>query len=448
MSPHETHPLMGGGEPAENVSALDALEGLPLSGVQGLAGIRLAPVVAATLRAAVELVLGEEPQRRPVAAAGDDGALELTVAEARLESILAAGSLLETIEGNLSPAAGSAYRIRVPVVSGRSLYLMLEQGTLRLAVPWHSVIRIRLVRGETVEELARREGCVALDPWVTVPRKPGERPAVLVGLGVRHAFLGADRLVWRMPGEPVEPSGPPPGSSLGRAVRTAEGEVFWVVDATRLLRDVEPPRVPSAPARPTPAVLRPTPPKPPAPPRGTVTAMPRLVELRREDVEPLEPARHVEPPAPSPVVAPADPGPGEPTATLSPAAPAPAPAATRRALVAEDSIVGRIFLQRLLEPLGFTVEAVASARALEHALSQESWDVLFVDVELPDSPHAAHLRVADAGGRAGPTRVALVRDQEDERLADRAGIRITLRKPFERQEVLRVMREIESRGGS
>jgi CheY-like chemotaxis protein len=312
------------------------------------------------------------------------------------------------------------------------LFLMLKQGTLSFAVPWHAVIRIRLTRPDDVDATARREGCPVLAPWVTVPRPESERPVVLVGLGLRRALLLADRLVWRMPADPIESDAAAPGPELGQAVRTADGDTFWVVDPARLLSGVEPPRTPEISARP-PAPPRPAapPPAPPAPPTARPASEPRLGVLRREDVEPLPQVVAEEPPAlpAAPSVA------GAPV--VRGAEPPPARRARRRALVAEDSIVGRMFLQRLLSPRGFAVEAVTSARELERALKRGGWDMVLVDVSLPDSPRGRHLGALSPEGL-----VALARDREDERIAAEAGIRQTLRKPFDRADLLRVVRAL------
>lgn len=417
MNPHEPTTWESGAGPSEgSVAALEALEGLAVAGVQRLASVRLSVVVGATLRAALDLVLGEPPSRRPLLATWDDGALEVTVPELQLEHMTAAGALLETVDGSLGPAReGRSFLARVPVLGPRGIYLMLQQGSLGLAVPWHAVVRIRMVGADALETLARREGCPILAPFVTVPRASGERPAVLVALGLRRAFLTADRLVWRMPAERIDPPEPAPGASLGPAVRTADGEVFWVADPGPLLKGVEPPPLPVAP----PPRRNPPPPPPPAParpapPRAEPRSTPRLVELRREDVEPLR-----EPPKPSAL----------------------APAPTRKALVAEDSVVGRIFLQRLLESQGFAVESMSTAGELRHALARQPWAALFVDVALPDSPRGAHL-----AWLASRPVVALVRDARDEGLAQAAGARLALRKPFERSDLLRVLQALGLRG--
>jgi CheY-like chemotaxis protein len=451
----------------DTVSALEALHGLPIAGGARFPEGRLTHVVTATLRAAIDLLSGDETLRRPVAVTGDDGVLEVTLTEVRADQLHAAGALLETVEGNVAPAeVGSGFRLRVPTAGTRNLYLMLEQGTLRFAVPWHAVLRIRIARPEAVEQMARREGCRLLPSFVSVPRAASECPVVLVGLGFRRAFLLADRLVWRMAADPVLPADAAPSADFGHAVRAADGVLSWVVDPVRLLRGVETPPLPPpgrgpvrvatvrpASARPSaaPTAPRSATPLPFTPPQATrVESRPAIRELRREDVEPLsDPLSRPEPTMVA--VAPIAPPPSTPVSVAAGPAPRaamgaePQPeepvAARRRALVAEDSFVGRIFLQRLLESLGFAVELTTSARELEPALARGPWDLLMIDVELPDSPRGEHLRVV-RGRPDVQVLVALVRDRLDEQAAAEIGVQRALRKPYERAELLHLLREL------
>ena len=136
----------GGQEASTGVTAADALEGLPIAGAPRLDQVRLSSAVATTLRGAVDLLLGEEPPRRPLPVSWDDGALEVRCPVTQTGALTLAGGLMETIEGSIGPAADGRQEwiLRVPTRSARPLYLMLQQGTLALAVPWHSVVRVRL----------------------------------------------------------------------------------------------------------------------------------------------------------------------------------------------------------------------------------------------------------------------------------------------------------------
>src|SRR5204863_5616390 len=101
---------------------------------------------------------------------------------------------------------------------------------------------------------------------------PEPRPAVLLGLGLKRAYLIADRLIWRMPAEPAAGAPSESDRALGRAVRTPDGEIYWAVQATELLSGVEPAPLPKgfglSKPEPEPAptpLLSPAPPPPPLP---------------------------------------------------------------------------------------------------------------------------------------------------------------------------------------
>jgi CheY-like chemotaxis protein len=157
-------------------------------------------------------------------------------------------------------------------------------------------------------------------------------------------------------------------------------------------------------------------------------------------------------PAPEPFVAPAPAAVLEhvPAAVLEPVVSAPPPAAPPaieaeaarpRALIAEDSITACIFLERLLQQRGFAVTTVGNARDLRLTLTRERWDLVLVDVDLPDAPGGSGLvglSPRRAGG-AGAEIVALVRDREDSALARAAGVQHVLRKPFEHGDVAHVL---------
>src|SRR5215831_8361393 len=265
----------------DTVPALESLEGLAVAGGARLGGLRLANVVAATLRAAIDALLGPDVPRRPLAVSGDDGAFEVIMGDVRGDQLEAAAVLLETVEGNLGALGnGTAYQLRVPTASARALYLMLEQGTLRFAIPWHAVIRIRLARPEAIEQVARRGGYRVLPSWVEVPRGAGECPAVLVGLGLRRAYLLADRLVWRMAAEPEPASeSAPGGSGFSHAVRAIDGGLYWVADPVRLLQGVEvPPQLPALRGART-VVPRPAAPTPAAPTSAAPSSAPPPIPL-------------------------------------------------------------------------------------------------------------------------------------------------------------------------
>ena len=106
----------------------------------------------------------------------------------------------------------------------------------------------------------------------------------------------------------------------------------------------------------------------------------------------------------------------------------------RRALVADDSLVARIFLARLLERRGYSVELVGDGLGLWQELGRGPWSLVCADVTMPDSHGRAHLeRLLDyrAACREPFRLIALTRDAGEEREATLAGATLHLRKPFD-----------------
>jgi CheY-like chemotaxis protein len=257
------------------------------------------------------------------------------------------------------------------------------------------MIRLRIVSSQPAPG-----GMWPMEHAVLAPLAPpspdvSEHPVVLMGHGLKRAYLVADRLIWRMTADPCENEWGTPGSGLRETVRTEDGEIFWVADPGRLLADVELPEI---------AI------EPPGPPAEAVV-------LAESDVQPLGMA---------------------PESGSAPAARAPEPAPVALALVADDSLTTRLLLARLLEQQGFTVEAVPDATSLIARLEQSAWTVAFTDIELPDGSGPEWLRgVRDfAASRPHPVPlVALVRDGGDLDVARAAGVPDVLLKPFARESL-------------
>jgi len=195
------------------------------------------------------------------------------------------------------------------------------------------------------------------------------------------------------------------------------------------------------------------PPTPPAPapagdetlpvasaPVPAVAEAPRVEPPGSEEVEePIEWVTGPPPLAPAlRVLGPADVRPlGRPPvdegeAPAEPATPVPAGGA-RRALIADDSLVARLALGRVLEREGWVVEWVEDAAAMWEALAAEEWTAVFADVSLPDAASGAHLPSL-ASLRLESDRpfelIALTRDDDEERTVRASGIGRVLRKPF------------------
>jgi len=410
--------------PRSGVPISEILAALPRTGPEGVERVCLEPVVAAALRTAVDFLAGDARVRRPLLLSHDEAVLEARFEGVDLAGAAPASELLEPVGANLGPVLGGgvSWLIRVPVLAPRGTYLMLQQGMLPLAVPWHSVLQVRMVPAAAMAALPRQQGYPVLSPLARGPHEGAERPLVLVGLGLKRAFVVADRLVWRLPAETIERSDPAGRAGLSRTVRTAEGEVFWVAEPAFLLRDVEPPSPLELGRELGPGGTHAAEAYPAGVPRPG--AAPSLIELGPQHVEPLH---------------------GGPAGFTTPSvAISPAPvAAPRRALVAEDSLTARIFLWRLLEQRGFEVRTVTTAAELEAARGAGPWTLVCADVELPDSHRGRHLADWAAPSAGGSALVALVRDAEDERWASSAGARHLLRKPFEAEALERLLRALE-----
>jgi CheY-like chemotaxis protein len=450
-----------------------ALEGLPVQreSEELLRKVRLHPPVAGALRAALDWLLGESVPRLRLWLASDGSALEVTCEGILFSGVHPASEVLANVGAHLGPAGDrpGAWTVRVPILAERETFLMLEQDDLQLAVPWHAVARVRLMPADTIDAVARRQGLPVLPPLAVAPRRAAEQPVVVVALGLKRACLVADRLVWRMPAQPAKAPGEPPAPGIVRAVRSDDGDLYWVLDPAWLLRGIAAPvvadaahRGPPPPATAPPARGVPAGPPPPIPfpstaaRGGTEQVMGEPIRaLGVEDVEPLQ-AAPADPEAGATSAPSSLPGPAAPLEsagtpeTASPAAPlesagTPAPSGptahpSRQALVAEDSITARIFLVRLLEQQGFAVHAVGTAAELRTLLPHGPWALVCADLELPDARGEAFLlEVMRSAGATGSPLVALVRDATDETVARAAGVAATLRKPYERESLERVL---------
>jgi len=304
---------------------------------------------------------------------------------------------------------------------------MVIQGSTRIAIPWHSILRIHMIPKSEVQS-----GIRSLQPMLEaispLDHTSAEYPVVMIGHGAKRAYLVADRLVWRMAADTIESTDPAPHPMLNRPVRTDEGEVFWAADPARLLDGVDDPALIEMER----TALR----------EGTM-----LPTLSPADVEPL--AFEFAEGAEARTKTGTDPEPETEPRTLPAIIPVTAsraaypvkrdkPAAQtghRRVLIAEHSVSARVFLTRLLEQMGWDVKGVATANELLAELYDESWSLVCVDVDLPDGRGAEFLRALSHRqtevGSVAPI-VVLVRDLAAAQPAHEAGFQHSLCKPFER----------------
>jgi CheY-like chemotaxis protein len=370
---------------------------------------RVTAPVAAALRASLDWLTVDRAAAAPLRLAAREAALEIVIERIDEGGVWAASRVLSSVGGNLGPLRGKIgsvfaagpWRLRVPAATARLSYLMVTQGDLNLALPWHAVLQICMVPEAGLEQGLRNLGYPLLAPLVPLAGAASEHPMALIAHGVKRAYLRADRLIWRLEADPLEFGEAPPMSSLTHAVRTDEDEVFWVADPALLLEAIEAPPLSSA----------------------------RTAAEPGDEALPVLDSRDVEPLARSVAVEMA-------AAALAPSVPA---AQRPRALVAEDSLGARTQLVRLLEQRGFVTTGVGTAAALSAELMNGGWALVCVDVELPDARGAELLAAARMVLGHGAL-VALVRDDEDRAAARAAGITHVIEKPFETDAVTRALR--------
>lgn len=435
--------------------------------------------VAAGLRAALDWLGADMGGLRVTL---HESALALAIRVAHEPGLGPAGAVLALSGGALLPEPDGRWSLRVPLHTERPAFLLVRQGELSLALPWHAVARMRIA-DDTARAVMTEP---SLRPWSPLSRTTGERPAALLALGLTRAWLHLDHIVWRVfaSPEPAEASDTVPGGRL--VVRTDEGEEYWVVEVSEALRGVPPLHTPKPQPRVRPlpdpagegeaAPASAAPPGSPAPVTATdETAAPNGSEdeeepgeitpragtlrlLGPEHVHPIHTARDagprvsaprpqespaMTPLAPAPVPSPAMPPVASPAA--EPASRSAASATPRHALLVDDSLVARLSLGRILEREGWTVEWVEQASEMWDALQAPGWGVVFVDVSLPDASGRDHLRALVANRNApgqGFEIVALTRDAREERMAQECGIPTILRKPFTQGAVEDLVRRI------
>ena len=216
-----------------------------LEPTHGISEVRVTAPVAAALHAALDWLFGARHQRS-LAARVDDGALELSASAPDPAGFAPAHHMLTFAGGSLFPdptsEAHGRWTMRVPVYAARDTFLMVEHGGFRLALPWHAVLRVQIRRAPLgPEEKHDPASPPTLAPLAPLREGNADRPFALLGLGLKRAWLPADRLIWRLAAEPSAAAGSPPAPDWSSAVRTDEGEIFWLADPALLLRDVEAP---------------------------------------------------------------------------------------------------------------------------------------------------------------------------------------------------------------
>src|SRR5439155_19172958 len=114
--------------------------------------VRLTPQVSAALRAALDWLCEGDTEMRSVRLRTEDSALEIVCPRVHVPGVGAAAKVLAAVGGNLGPAvtagraagraaAASPWLLRVPIAAPRATYLMVSQDGLKVALPWHAVLR-------------------------------------------------------------------------------------------------------------------------------------------------------------------------------------------------------------------------------------------------------------------------------------------------------------------
>jgi len=392
--------------------------------------------VAAGLRAALDWIVADWTP-------GGAGKLNAELAEATFTlvtraahepGLAPAGAVLALSGGALLPEPDGRWALRVPLHAARPAFLLVRQGDLSLALPWHAVVQLTIV-DDTTRALMLEP---SLAPWAPLARGQGERPAALLALGLRRAWVHLDHIVWRVfaSPEPREADDAVPGGR--RVVRTEQGGEYRVVELDEALAGVPPLHVPAPMPR-------------PRAPRASIALVPGgEPAAARERAPAAAAAAAPEPAAPALVVLGPESvrplGSGPAPAAATPEAESPAQSAEpgpRRALIVDDSLIARMELGRVLEREGWEVEWVETAGQMQAALRSGNWTAVFVDVFLPDAAGREHLRsiVERRLALKEPFQlVALTRDAAEEQLVGGTGITRVLRKPFAPGAVERVVR--------
>lgn len=442
------------GPSVSTLSAAEMLSDLSLAGDESASvarRVRLTMRVAAAVRAALDWLAGHEGVRQPLELREDASVLEIACEMRDAAGVKPAHEVISGVGGNLGPPPAAteaggvgSWTLRVPAFSARPTYVMLEQGPLRLAVPWHAVLRLQIVRRDAIESRAARLGVTVLPPLAPLSGRGTECPVLIVAHGLKRAWMVADRLVWRLPADACEAGVSGREAGLTRAVSTDDGEVFALAEPRLLLAGVPMPPFPRiADAAFAKAPLVATPARPEVLDERWVTPLPAPGAAEVEGAGEAEPlGRDAHPPAAEPRAGRSQEADPEGHGVEAPRAPAPVEGGARRALVAEDSITARIFLTRMLEQQGFEVVAVDRAAELNTALAGGAWSLVCVDVELPDARGTGLLRSVRDRLPEGTPLVALARDDQDVAAARVAGVWRTLLKPVEPGALRRLLARV------
>jgi CheY-like chemotaxis protein len=295
-------------------------------------------------------------------------------------------------EGEMDAASGVLLRALDTAARGAGAVLLVdaEAGALR----W----RVRLAKPSARHYLFLEfQGAALAVPWSRVVEYglAGGSERVVLGAGLERYELPIDWLFGKGEGRPAHA---PDAAADDFTAPEGFVVVAWVADAEgRLARVLD--------------LVQ-----------GAETALePAPEPAEAEEETQIEPAAAPEAVQPEPV--PADNGPED----RVPVARAP------RALVADDSMMARVFLGRLLAQRGIEVAEAEDGAQAQAALLLGDFDLVFLDAEMPG---LGAVEILAAGGAALAARACvLVKDDEERRRAETLGAVPILYKPFAQDEV-------------
>lgn len=119
--------------------------------------------------------------------------------------------------------------------------------------------------------------------------------------------------------------------------------------------------------------------------------------------------------------------------------PAPAGGGRLRALVADDNDVNRMLIAAMLKSLGCDVELVQNGREAVDIVAREPFDVLFMDISMPQMDGMEATRLIRASGGQN-TAVAIIAVTAHAMVGDRerflaAGMNDYIAKPFRKTDL-------------
>jgi CheY-like chemotaxis protein/anti-sigma regulatory factor (Ser/Thr protein kinase) len=127
-----------------------------------------------------------------------------------------------------------------------------------------------------------------------------------------------------------------------------------------------------------------------------------------------------------------------------PAAAAAVPATALRVLVAEDNPVNQRVASRMLHRLGCTADVVENGRLAVEAVERQAYDVILMDVQMPELDGLEATRRIKARGGPAPWIIALTAHalEDDRRQCAEAGMNDFLSKPVQLTELTAAMARV------